>query len=966
MGQLVFAVAGAAVGSLVGAPQLGFAIGSTIGAAVFAPKTPGPKLQDLKVTGLEYGTPIPVVFGNPRVPGVVVWSSDKIPVKSGGGGGKGGPEAPESITYKQNILYKLTANEGAGVRRIWDGGKLIWTLADTSTAESRINSAETDEWESIEVFTGGSTQSPWSVYEAVIGVGLTPAHRGCVTVGITGLNLGAGGYPRQLTFEVVREGADVLPNDGTLLDLPFTTNGADLGPAPTATKTDTVTTGLISYSGGRATFARADASNTSSAYGGNKLDNEFALNYSLVTVEAKGVTVNTYASVVGSTVTTRFLIVQSPNTSGDEYNFGFDFGNGGPPNLRANVFPSTGGSFPTVVGLAPIQADYKIVRDQTTGTVKWLVNDVVVKTYSRAGPYRAGTISFGLYNAATDRTVTSLSFDSVSVKVDIASLPLRPDTLQFVLEELSRECGLEDAYTDATACSAINVDALAVSQVTSARQVIEGTLAPAYSFTSFEDDKLTYVLRGGSSVASIPYLDLGAKEGEAESEPLPIVNRTTIELPAQIAVSSANTLDDYQKQTSYSDTLVGATSSVSQVDLALALRPQTNKRVADIRIRQASLSRRQIGPIGVMKNWSALRPTDLITLTDKTGSTFLAFITCITDTGPVRSIEFELDDASVWTSTALTDNTNNSSTIVKAVEFTNAFYLDIPILRDSENEAGAYVAVAPKTSVGVWPGAAIYRGIDDTSYLKQVEVLDRTLLGVAITSLGAWDGIYASDEKNTVTVTLSGAASSYTDDAIINGLAPLWLIGNELIYARTASLVSDTTYILSGLYRARRGTSYATSTHAIGDRVVLIQTNGLRRLPYENGQLGVEYSMKAVTFGKPIATADKDLFTNTGNGLKPFPPVHLKAVDNGAGTYSVSWTRRTRLSCRFTGSAGINTPLGEASESYAVDVWNGSTVTSTQTVSTQSATVTASATNTVRVYQLSATVGRGFVAEIVL
>ena len=968
MAQLVVAVAGAAVGSFFGAPQIGFAIGSAIGGALFAPKPPGPKLQDLKATAVEYGATLPLIYGHPRVGGAIIWSSDKIPVKGGGGGGKGGPSAPATITYKQNVLYKLSANPCDGVRKIFDAGKLIWTMADDATDEDIINSANTDEWEAIEIFSGADDQLPWSVYEAAVGVGRAPANRGQLTVGITGLSLGQSGYPRQLTFEIARSGTVVQSEVGLFIDAPFDSGPDDFGPAPAASTSQSSTDGTLSYGG--SILLEADPGDpVDLIYSGSKLESG---PFSIITSELRGVSVVSFIDISGSESGQYFFRIDTGPAS-NLFEFAFLMNGSGIPQVRAIYRLSGSGSFVSTTIGDFVPGDYKIVRDGSTGNALWIINDSVVHTVGGFGSvFNPGRVLLRCGQFSGTRAVTAwsadrlLTYTDTFVEADITRVAANPDSLQYVLEDLSLRCGLEDGYTDASACADIEVEALAITQVTPARNVIESILFPAYSATCFEDDGLTYVLRGGTSVATLTYDDLGATEGDPSGDPLPIVDRTDIEVPAQYAITSSDIYNDYQNQTSYSDILSGSNSGVATGELAIGLTPQAAKRVADIKIRQAYLARRQIGPVGLTKEWSKLRPTDLVTFTGSDGSTFLGFITKITDSGPVRTVELELDDASVWVSTALADNTDNSSTIVRKVELTEALYLDIPILRDADNDAGAYVAVAPESTTGRWPGCAIDRGLSDTGYVEQLQIDSRTVIGVTTTILGDWDGLYVTDNKNTVTVTLSGAASSYTDEAIINGTAPYWVIGDEVVYVRTATLVTGTTYTLSGIYRARRGTEYATGAHEVGERVALMQTSGVRRLPFENGQLGVEFSFKAVTFGKNRESADEVLFANMGVGLKPFAPVDLAASDNGDGTYDVTWLRRTRLSTRFTGPLGINAPLGETTEAYAVDVFDGVDVTSTQTVATNAATVTAMPGDTVRVYQLSSIVGRGFVAEIEL
>ena len=56
----------------------------------------------------------------------------------------------------------------------------------------------------------------------------------------------------------------------------------------------------------------------------------------------------------------------------------------------------------------------------------------------------------------------------------------------------------------------------------------------------------------------------------------------------------------------------------------------------------------------------------------------------------------------------------------------------------------------------------------------------------------------------------------------------------------------------------------------------------------------------------------------SGNGLKPYAPVHLHCATNANGEKSFSWIRRTRI----MGDSwdGLEVPLGEEIESYLVRV----------------------------------------------
>ena len=113
------------------------------------------------------------------------------------------------------------------------------------------------------------------------------------------------------------------------------------------------------------------------------------------------------------------------------------------------------------------------------------------------------------------------------------------------------------------------------------------------------------------------------------------------------------------------------------------------------------------------------------------------------------------------------------------------------------------------------------------------------------------------------------------------------------------------------------------------------------------------------------------VFTDTGNGLRPFAPVHLKAArDPSSGNVSLSWIRRTRVG----GDSWLNeVPLGEETEEYDVLILDGPNVVRTVRVTSQGTLYTAaqqttdfgapSASLAWRVAQISRAYGRGVQAE---
>ena len=161
--------------------------------------------------------------------------------------------------------------------------------------------------------------------------------------------------------------------------------------------------------------------------------------------------------------------------------------------------------------------------------------------------------------------------------------------------------------------------------------------------------------------------------------------------------------------------------------------------------------------------------------------------------------------------------------------------------------------------------------------------------------------------------------------------------------------------------------------HQAGERFVLLGPE-VMRMPVAADALGMAQTWKAVSSGALLEDADAVSFAPHGANLRPFAPVHLRGSRDGSGALTVGWVRRTRVGGGWTD--GSDVPLGEESERYEVEILNGAVVVRTlvstvPTVMYSSADQTADfgapqASVSVRVYQLSAVVGRGVPAVSVV
>ena len=570
---------------------------------------------------------------------------------------------------------------------------------------------------------------------------------------------------------------------------------------------------------------------------------------------------------------------------------------------------------------------------------------------------------------------TSLDPDGIPVYSTKTTLALQTIPLSTVVTQLTERTGLLTANDiDVSALTGIAVRGMVISRSSSARAGIEALCGP-YFVEPYEEDRIGYTVRGGSPVVTIPYEDLGASEGGDIPEPLPLGRRNDIEVPARIRGRFINGNDDYQPGlTAIGDRLTTDSLEDRVIDIPIVMIPSEAARVVDVTVADLETSRTQIGPIVVSRKYAALKPTDVLLLTNFDGSTYRARISRINESGMLRTFELISDDATVLDSASLADDTDYSSSVVRNDAPTEIEAMDMPIVRDTDNSPGHYERFS---AIGQWRGAFFQRSLDGIQYEPAFEVTDRATYGLASNIL-ANTGFNVIDNVNDLIVDVAyGEFASVTRTAMLaSRLSNLIAVGApgrwELIQYRTATMVDADTVRLSGLLRARFGTEYATGAHAVGDRVVLMTTNGLRRVMSEISDLGVQRYQRAISFGRPVSTAANEIFTNMGLGQTPYSATNPRVARDSAGNAVLTWHRRTRLSTRFGGPLGSSVPLGEAIEAWSIDIFSDNTYSTViRTISASDAIATYSAADQTsdgltpgdpiyaRVYQLSAVVGRG-------
>lgn len=979
MGQLVAGAVGAIVGFYVGGPT-GAQWGYAIGAGLYAvsqpgPHSEGPKLGDLKVTGTDYGQPIPYVRGHPRISGQIIYASEKREIATTTEQGKGGGASYTNYTYEVDVLYLLTDNEIAGVSRIWDNGKLIWTTLAGSSAESLQASADTDKWRRMTVYTGAADQLPDPTYEAAVGVGRAPAYRGRGSIFIEGLQLGTSGQLPNLTFEVARSGT---VTDGVVIDIPFADDSyEDVGDSPVLTTTPT-NAGLITYATpGFATFNNdfPSGAGPSILYTGPKLDalagstEKFTLQVdfapgdihgdggtgdyqTIISLDAFGISAKWYFRVVGGALHYATSVV----------------------DIGASIIDHG-----TLAG----SSAFKIVLNSPgVGDVSFYYGETLVR--SQAGPtsftqFTIGNASPGIGPSANGlNTYVYGRVFAYYGDSEIATISLQDETLEEVVEALMLRAEYEADEFDVSALASITkpVRALSVASIGATRATLE-TLMQAYYFNCVLSDKLYFFPRPETPVTTIEWDELGASNSpEGDPGPLTIKYRNELEVPAQIYLSYINVTNDYQTGTEGSDRAISSQASTTTVQLGLGMTPAEAKGIADAMVMDnyASLAGATL-KIPFTRN--EIEAGDVVTVNGD-GETFRMRLVKKKDSGGILEFEAVVDDVRALESAQITDDDYTPQTEVQAIATTLWEPLDGPLLRDGDDVPGWYVAAKRNTDGTLWPGASIQQSWDGVSYAEVANFTSESVFGTAETTLGDWIGGNVFDEINSLQVNVGGGQlSSSTRATMLADLTiNVLMVGGEVIRFRTATMLSPGVYVLTGLIRGFRGTQWAMVDHAASERVILLSPTGLRTVTAQASQINVPRYVEGVTFNKPLSSAEPELFTDTGVRLKPFAPTDLRVARDNSGNITGTFKRCTRLSFRFL-SEGIDPPLGEALELYDAEIYTDNTFTTVvRTISALTAaefdysaadqTTDFGSPQSViyaRIYQRSATVGRGYPLE---
>ncbi|MBI4384130.1 MAG: hypothetical protein HY579_08875 [Nitrospinae bacterium] len=985
-------VAGGPIGAFAGFAAGGFAAQALLPQPALPERiTEGPRLADLKIQSAAYGKPIPVVYGRMRTAGNIIWKQPLIEeqqVNESGSTGSGNHVAVVNYNYYATFAVAICKGPIAGVIKIWADSKLIYN-ADTSDADT----LSANDLVPVTVFHGDETQTASSLIESFEGAGNVPAYRGLAYVLFERLPLrNYGNRIPNLTFEVA-----VGTNNSGIADSDYKLiahfNGADQS---TAFTDSSVYHKALTGSGAKLSTAQSVFGPASCLFS----------------------TVNDYIQAPAGAdwnlphnsawqVSFRLRITSAPTTWHSVLatsDWGFDYGNSNKIGLFFN-----GGAisfqFTQALSLNTWYA-WRISNDGA-GHVRLYINGSQVGSTQTltANSTTGEALRIGKITGATGfmghidelifqrggAVTTDTSYTVETSETNVAGAPgsdVSDQNIKDIVADLVQSCGLTAGDYDVSTINEqtvwTNAELLVKGFIVngsgiSVRKAIED-LAGAFLFEVYESDgKLHFNHRNniinGGPVATIPESELGAHPlGTGESDLLEIVARQEVELPRDLTVRYLNPQRSYWQGIQRAQ-LQQANSVLKQDhDFPIAMTDDQAK-VSALAGLMLPWAERRSFRLALSAKYAWLEVGDIIAVEYNSRSFPMRIIKTNFDGGMLEvaavSQDFAIDGAGGTVNRSTSGGGSAGPSVVSTISYpvaTTIGILDVNLLSDADDGPGYYVSADKGASANYWPGAGIYKSSDDSAFVSILSVGAPAETGTATNVLA--DGpVTTWDRANSVNISMTnGQLYSDTEANVLNG-ANIGILGKEIFQWTTAVLESDGTYTLSGLLRGRRGTEWATGAHQIGDRFYLYQPVKLRRVFGLRDEIGLVRYYKAVTSGRPIAGEPSIQFVNTAAGLKPYAPGHIKGARDGSGNIALTWIRRTRVGGGWRDY--VDASLGENIEQYSIDIMDGASVKRTfDGIAVPSAVYTAEqqtadfgapqASAVVKIYQISADVGRGY------
>lgn len=570
------------------------------------------------------------------------------------------------------------------------------------------------------------------------------------------------------------------------------------------------------------------------------------------------------------------------------------------------------------------------------------------------------TTHFGAGNEPRHLGTAWMMLEDLNVTPWGASLPeasclTEPDAAPFSLESAiiaaaTRSERLTTNEIDASTLSAITVDGYVTSGLTPPVQILRQLMFFYHLDVQERGGKLVFFKRDAAEIITVPNADIGARRADGSgSRKFQESYQPGSKIPAGMLVNYIDANRDHQPdQRQYRPQGGTSTAGVRRIggpvvfnaDNALALgkasywelrmrmqRCKFSLPPSYLRVIEGDRLRlRREDPSPSVDDFREERDFR-VTKVDRakngliTGDGHWEYNEVFTQSGdadPAPGLTGDLDHASDITAVAL----------------------DIPAIQEDEVQRIILrVGAALSDPSDIFPGAAVHESKDSGTSYDLVESFSvGVFAGVAVNALGDHTTPYTTiDAVNTLNVVFDdpGVSLSNLTDAQSLSDEFLLLVGKEIMSWRTAAIdvtppsgthPSAKVYDLSDFVRGRRGTDIFTGSHAVGERVYLLQPKLLNRETFQ-ASIGQTYQYVATPPGGAIADNTERIITIVGETSRPHAPDTLGVALNtpAANDLRITWNHRSRWPNFGSLDERITTPQVEAVRQWRIRIYADAT-----------------------------------------
>jgi hypothetical protein len=583
-----------------------------------------------------------------------------------------------------------------------------------------------------------------------------------------------------------------------------------------------------------------------------------------------------------------------------------------------------------------------------------------------AASYRCGIFMSGGINGI-GVVANGVELDNLNVYAYQAFADTFP--LSEILDDVMPRVGLDASEYDNSDATAELIGYMIPSRMP-AKNAIDTPLAVFGVDLAEVDGEIRAITTGNASSVTIPEADLGAiTEGNDSKETISVQREPDLDIPSRIdfgyVIQGKNFQQGVQSAVRHTK---GHVQESQTVNSAITMTDDQARPRAEEMLYRAWLQREapsfSLGP-----KYFRYAPGDVATLPIAGENVRCKLVRCdIGLLGEMRVTAVTDDDDVSDQPASGGDSGTDDTTVGGPGDTTLIAWNGNALIDDHADSVGIYMAgMGPEG----WLGADVYMSRDGGTTYQFFESLPvPAIIGESFDTLASFDTTGLVDESTlTVIIDQDLTLESVSHMEMLNGSNPFRL-GTEVMQFRDAVSLGGGIWELTGLLRGRRGTEI--ESHIAGESFLMLYPDEVVYKEVGEDLINKTVKLKGVSIGKTLADATAQDVEILGLEYKCYSGCSIEGARDGSNNLTIDWKRRTRLQGYLRDYEDV--PLGEETESYEVDIWDGASVVRTIT-GLSSPTASYSAANqttdgltpgdpvTVRIYQIGKYSLRGYVAE---